>query len=335
MKGESIQCHFGHDIVKAEYISDKEIRCKTPKVVLKEEASVTVNVWVTSPGVFCTNSRHFTFFAPLFVSDRANHVVHMLDAHRGTVRGTIVKAGAGGLVEPQGLAMGKDDNLYVASAGTNQILRYDGQGNFLEIFANLPPKCGVRGIAQGPDGNWYAACYNINLVLAFNGKSGQQLGIAARAGGLKRPTGLAFGPNNLLYVVSSGSHQILQYARGGYFRGMVSREYKSGQDVNFHRGKVYATGGVSGEVSTFLEAATVTAFKDRGAPFQGMAFVQNQAFVASGDKIVRFSMNRGAAGHTQLKFGNKKCRLAYVAARQEPIAAPPPAQRSQGRHNEL
>ena len=86
----------------------------------------------------------------------------------------------------------------------------------------------VLGMVPGPDGNWFVACSHINMVLAFNAKSGQQLGVAARGGGLKMPTGLAFAPGNILYVVSAGSNSVLQYAQGGYFRGAVTNDLPNG-----------------------------------------------------------------------------------------------------------
>jgi glucose/arabinose dehydrogenase len=161
----------------------------------------------------------------------------------GTFTKTLVQPGEGGLQNPQGVAIGKDQKLYVVSAGTNQILRYElGTGSFIGVFANLPRKCGGTGMIAGPDGNWFVACSSVNMVLAFNAKSGQQLGVAARGGGLKQPQGIAFAPGNVLYVVSKGSNSIAQYAQGGYFRGTITNELQNGFDVAINNGKVYSTG---------------------------------------------------------------------------------------------
>ncbi|MCH8275214.1 MAG: PEP-CTERM sorting domain-containing protein, partial [Armatimonadetes bacterium] len=46
-----------------------------------------------------------------------------------------VPHGSGGLSAPQGLLFGPDDNLYVASQNTDNVLRYDGTtGVFIDQF---------------------------------------------------------------------------------------------------------------------------------------------------------------------------------------------------------
>jgi len=332
VSGPQIRCHFGTQVVPATFESDTKVFCRSPSTVLPPDiSSKSVHFWVSSPGTFTSNYVSFTFFAPLFISDSDNHAVHLLDAHRAQFKKTIVEPGSGGLKDPQGLAIGADNNLYVASQGSNQVLKFNAQtGASLGVFSNLPQRCGARGIVQGPDGNWFVACNHINLVLAFNGKSGQQLGIAARAGGLKRPTGLAFGPGNMLYVVSAGSNQVLQYARGGYFRGMVARDLPSGSDVVYNNGKVYGT-GKEGEVSTFVEGSAQTHVQSEGMRATSLAFVGGQMFVAADGVIVRFGNYGRARGQTKVRFNNRPMHATYLAVRAVPLpaAAPPPRRRDE------
>jgi DNA-binding beta-propeller fold protein YncE len=132
--------------------------------------------------------------------------------------------GNGGLTNAKGLAFGPDGNFYVASAGTNQVLRYNGNtGAFIDAFVaagsgglSIP-----SGIAFGPDTNndgvsdLYVTSNGTNQVLEYSGKDGSFLGVfvAAGSGGLNGPHDMHFGPDGNLYVVSSGTsyEQVFRY----------------------------------------------------------------------------------------------------------------------------
>jgi sugar lactone lactonase YvrE len=132
--------------------------------------------------------------------------------------------GNGGLSNAQGLTFGPDGNFYVASAATNQVLRYNGQtGAFIDAFvaAGSGGLSVPSGIAFGLDTNndgvsdLYVASNGTNQVLAYSGKDGLFLGVfvAAGSGGLNGPHDMHFGPDGNLYVVSSGTsyEQVFRY----------------------------------------------------------------------------------------------------------------------------
>ena len=64
--------------------------------------------------------------ADLLVASSETDAVLRYDAASGAFRGSFVAAGAGGLDQPRGIAVGPDGELYVASFMTDEVLRYDG-----------------------------------------------------------------------------------------------------------------------------------------------------------------------------------------------------------------
>jgi sugar lactone lactonase YvrE/ketosteroid isomerase-like protein len=138
-----------------------------------------------------------------------------------------------GLLNPTGIKFGPDGNLYVASAFTSQVLRYNGQtGAFMGVYAtrnngfpnnvvpeNLPvPDFTV--LVFGPDGNLYVTSLLENAVLRYAGPTaknpGEFLGVYGQANSndseLEEPRSIVFGPDANLYVASAGTERILKYA---------------------------------------------------------------------------------------------------------------------------
>lgn len=76
--------------------------------------------------------------ARLLVADAPNDRVLAVDTSNGSVS-ELLPPGTGGLARPSGLALGVDGLLYVSSAGTRRILRYDGgSGAAIDEFAKAP-----------------------------------------------------------------------------------------------------------------------------------------------------------------------------------------------------
>lgn len=110
-----------------------------------------------------------------------------------------VFASGGTLSNPIGLTYGPDGNLYVASSGSNQILRYNGTtGAFMGVFVS---SIGTpTNLVFGPDGNLYVSSDAKQGVEKFNGTTGADMGLFASGQGLTTPRGLTFGSNGNLYV---------------------------------------------------------------------------------------------------------------------------------------
>ncbi|MCA9385718.1 hypothetical protein KC717_03660 [Candidatus Dojkabacteria bacterium] len=70
----------------------------------------------------------------IFVGNIGTDTIDEYDVN-GTLVGTFVTSGLGGLSNPFDMQFGPDGNLYVSSSGTDEILRYDGTtGAFIDVF---------------------------------------------------------------------------------------------------------------------------------------------------------------------------------------------------------
>jgi sugar lactone lactonase YvrE len=88
---------------------------------------------------------------------------------------------------------------------TNQVLRYDADGNFLGAFATGGAEGMLfpQGIRLGPDGNLYVACLHSGKVYRYQGPNGAQPGNfmdVYSAGMPDDPSNLEFGPDGRLYI---------------------------------------------------------------------------------------------------------------------------------------
>jgi hypothetical protein len=128
-----------------------------------------------------------------------------------------ISAGSGGLSSPQGITLGPDGNVYVASS-PGAVLRYNGNtGQYINTFVAQGSGGlafdGEAGLAFGPDGNLYVPSGSTNQVLEYNGSTGAfvEAFVTAGSGGLNAPHGITFGPDGNLYVASNGSNAVLRY----------------------------------------------------------------------------------------------------------------------------
>lgn len=130
-----------------------------------------------------------------------------------------ITAGSGGLSLPKDLVLGPDGNVYVASAGTNSVIRYNGStGQLIGTFvASSSGGLGTPyGLAFGPDGNLYVGSKTgagANSIDRYNGTTGAFLSVfvSAGSGGLNDPRGMAFGADGNLYVCSFASQSVMRY----------------------------------------------------------------------------------------------------------------------------
>ncbi|MEE9252519.1 MAG: hypothetical protein V3U74_04110 [Thermodesulfobacteriota bacterium] len=106
--------------------------------------------------------------------------------------GEVYRYAAGGLFvlkwsvssAPSGIAVDTEERVYIARETNDAIERYDGGGDFIDIFA--VGLSSPRGIVFGPDGNLYIANSDTNSVLRAEGDAAAGLcsiaGTAAATG---------------------------------------------------------------------------------------------------------------------------------------------------------
>ncbi len=135
-----------------------------------------------------------------------------------TLLGRFVSDSSGGLARPRGSIFGPDGNgdgaqdLYVASADTDQVLRYDGlTGSFLGAFVSS----GSGGLDSpldlgfGPDGRLYVTSFGSGELLRYDGSTGAF--VDRIASGLSQPQGLSFGTDGSVYIANQGTDEILRF----------------------------------------------------------------------------------------------------------------------------
>gem|GEM_PF-5592253 len=100
----------------------------------------------------------------------------------------------------EGLELGPNGNLFVASSGLG-ILEFDiTSGEFLDTFASGDEIFSPRDLTFGPNGNLFVSGGSNGSVFEYDGLTGDLIGTFASGGGLDFSTDLVFGPNGNLFV---------------------------------------------------------------------------------------------------------------------------------------
>jgi outer membrane protein assembly factor BamB len=129
----------------------------------------------------------------------------------GTGRVEFIAPGTGGLDGAYGLTLDAAGNLYVAGYNSKQIHKYNSSGTFLGNFTSGITLQSAAAPTFGPDGKLYVADFFDNKIHRFNGTTGVWDATMALTDELLGPSGLAFGPNGVIYASSLLKDQILTY----------------------------------------------------------------------------------------------------------------------------
>jgi DNA-binding beta-propeller fold protein YncE len=135
---------------------------------------------------------------------------------RGSIKEFVNSTNISSLDNPQYLALGPDNNLYVSSYDSDEVLRWfpngTSRGVFGEASKNGTSKLeGPTGIVFSPDGKYmFVSSQKTNQVLKFDFNTGEFIGTFSDVQTFA-PEGLVFGPNGNLFVSSLGSNEVLEY----------------------------------------------------------------------------------------------------------------------------
>ena len=90
-------------------------------------------------------------------ADRANAKIVAFD-EEGNLLGDFIDGSFNGVTSIEGITIGEDNLLYVASPFTNQVLRYDATtGDFVDIFIDAGELKGPTDVLFGKDGHFYVS----------------------------------------------------------------------------------------------------------------------------------------------------------------------------------
>ena len=166
-----------------------------------------VSVFVT-PGSGGISGPHGMTFGPdgnLYVSGRNNATVVRYDGTTGAPLGTYVTSGSGGMSLPEGIGFDPSGSyLYVASTGSNQVLKYNAQtGAFVGVAASEGVS-GPKDVKFGSDGLMYILSAGNNRILRFTtGGTYVDDYVPGGSGGMTNIHRMTFGPDGDLYVASA------------------------------------------------------------------------------------------------------------------------------------
>lgn len=191
--------------------------------------------------------------AAVLVSDfNQNSVFRYGDG--GAYEGTLISAGSGGLSLPHRSRIGPDGVLYVASAGTDSILRYNAStGAYLGSFVTAASGIDypVDMIFRN-DGFLYVSSQLTDSILRFDATTGaRDLSWSAQAPSLDGPSGIAFDAVGNLYVAGRFSNNVVRFSANGTFSAVLGTVSSAFGLALLPDQRLVAASGTGGSVQAF------------------------------------------------------------------------------------
>jgi subtilisin-like proprotein convertase family protein/streptogramin lyase len=160
----------------------------------------------------------------MYVVSRNQNQVTTFDATTGEFVEFLISGDADGLDQAEGIAFDGVGNIYVSGRASNNVLRYDSNGNFIDEF--ITAASGLLSTPRGIEffgGDLYVANSGSNEVQRFDGATGVLIATIGSSATLADPRDVAIGTDGNLYVTSSGANKVVRYnpATGAYIDDYV------------------------------------------------------------------------------------------------------------------
>lgn len=211
------------------------------------------------------------------------------------------------LGECSGVAVDKEDNVWMFNRGPHPVIQFDKNGKMLRAWTEVPVTS-AHGIRVDADGNVWAADVAGHTIFKFSplgrilmvfGNAGKTPGNNEAVHAFNRPTGVAFGPNGDVYI-SDGyeNSRIVRLNKDGeHLRHWGTKGTGDGQFNLVHdvavdaRGRVYVCDRSNSRVQIFdSDGKFLAKWTDLGQPW-GITSRENAIYMCDGlnERVVKLN----------------------------------------------
>jgi DNA-binding beta-propeller fold protein YncE len=218
--------------------------------------------------------------------------------------------------ECSGIAIDKNDNVWVFNRGAHPVLEFDKSGKLLQAWTEVPVTS-AHGLRVDRDGNIWTVDVAAHRVMKFTpgghllmmiGQVGGSAGTNETPDGFNRPTNLAFAPNGDFFV-SDGyvNSRVVRYNKDGEHilhwgsKGTGDGQFDLVHDVALDsQGRVYVADRNNQRVQIFDQSGKFLGkWTDVGAPW-GLDYVarENAIYMCDGvnNRIVKLNLDGQIVG---------------------------------------
>jgi DNA-binding beta-propeller fold protein YncE len=212
--------------------------------------------------------------------------------------------------ECSGVAVDKQDNVWVFNRGSHPVIQFDRNGNFLQAWPDVVIKSS-HGISVDPEGNIWCVDVKGHVLIKYNTEGRVLMVLGNRQGtpgdnesksAFNEPTGIAFGSNGDLYI-SDGyiNSRVVKFNRDGEYithwgrKGTGDGEFNLVHDVCLDsQGRVYVADRTNQRVQIFDgNGKFLGKWTDIGAPW-GLVYSrqENCIYMADGlnNRVVKLNL---------------------------------------------
>ena len=131
---------------------------------------------------------------------------------------------ASGLVDPKGIAVDANGNVYIANTNVNSVLRYSPTGEQSTVLTSTAVIAGKKlsfptGLAVDASGNVYVSDSGNNRILEVPSSGTPTV---LNATGLNTPFGIGIGPTGNLFIADENNNRIVRLTPGGVQTTLLS-----------------------------------------------------------------------------------------------------------------